>query len=172
MSRINVFIGAVGLAIGAVIARVMRNPRLTIPRPTPTCDDPGAAGCGSNPRQCGMSQGIVFGPGGALAVFEECGAQPATWVTIEEDGERGLDAGSRAQLMFASSPEVEVRVKHHGSPGRIEAFDPGGAVTAVAVMAPTPNVVQTFTLRGPAISRIDVIPGSPTDRTVVLGWCH
>ncbi len=171
MSLFRIVIAAVGLAIGAVIGQVLRNFGITIVRPTPVCDDPGGPGCGSNPRQCGTSLAIVFGPGG-LAVFKECGTDPATWVTVQDDGDMGLDAAARAQLMFAPTNEVQVSVKHHGSPGRIEAFNPSGAVVDVAMMGPAANVVQTFTLHGAAISRIDVIPGSPTDRTVVLGWCH
>jgi hypothetical protein len=172
MSLFNVAVAAVALAVGAFIGQVLRNLGFTIVRPTPVCDDPGQPGCGSNPRQCGTSQVIVFGPGGTLAVFDECGDRPATWVTTQENGTRGVDAGARAQFLFAPSREVQVRVKHFGQPGRIEAFEISGAIAAIVMMGPAANVEQQFTLRGAAINRVDVTPGSPTDRTVVLGWCH
>ncbi len=172
MSRVSLLIGAVALAVGAYIGQVLRNLGFTFARPTPICDDPGQTGCGTNPRQCGTSQVIVFGPGGGLAVFEECGTGPATLVTTREGGARGLDASARAQMMFAPSREVEVRVEHHGSPGRIEAFEISGTVAAMVLMGPVANVEQRFTLRGTAISRVEVTPGSSADRTLIVGWCH
>jgi hypothetical protein len=174
MALVNLVIGAVALVVGAYIGQVLKNLGFTIARPTPACDDPGPPGCGSNPRQCGTSQVIVFGPGGTLAVYEECGEAPATVVRAEEAA-RGLDVAARAQIMFAPSPEVEVTVMHLGTPGRIEAFEPSGSIANVVMMSPAPNVEQVHTLRGLAISRIEVVagsPGSPTDRTLVLGWCH
>lgn len=172
MSFVDLVIGAIALAVGIVLGQVLRSMGFTIYRPTPTCDDPGAMGCGSNPRQCGTSQVIVFGPGGNLAEYPDCGPGPHTLAVAQEGGLRGLEANARTQIMFAPSPEVEVTVMHFGSPGQIEAFEMSGALATVVMMGPTPNAQQRFTLHGTGISRIDVTPGSPTDHTLVLGWCH
>jgi hypothetical protein len=175
MSLVNLVIGAVAFAVGAYIGQVLKNLGITIARPTPVCDDPGLRGCGSNPRQCGTSQVVVFGPGGTLSIYQECGEAPATLVVDGEGPARGLDVPGRARIMFAPSAEVEVTVMHLGTPGRIEAFETSGSLANVVTMSPTPNVEQRHVLRGTAISRVDIVAGSPgssTDRTLVLGWCH
>jgi hypothetical protein len=74
--------------------------------------------------------------------------------------------------MFAPSSLVEVTVIHFGSPARVAAFEMSAASAMVAMTGPTAGIDQRVTLRGLAISRVDVTPGSPTDRTLVLGWCH
>ena len=173
MAVVNLVVGALGLIVGAFIGQLLRVRGLFF-RPTPICDDPGQVGCGSNPRQCGASEVIVFGPGGSLAEYPDCGQGPATVVVVEKDG-RGLESGARAQFRFAPSFEVEVRVIHFGNPGRIEAFDTNGRLVQVVVMGPAANVEQRFTLRATPISRIsrmDVTPASPTERVLIIGWCH
>jgi hypothetical protein len=172
VSLLNLVIGAVGLVVGVFVGQVLRNLGFTIVRPNPICEDPGQPGCGNNPRQCGTSQAIVFGPGGNLAEYPDCGQGPHTVAIAQEGGVKGLEANARAQIMFAPSPEVEVTVMHFGNPGRIQAFEMSGTVAAMIMMGPAPNVEQRFTLRGAGIGRIDVTPGSPTDHTLVMGWCH
>jgi len=172
VTPLNLVIGAVGLVVGAVVGQVLRNLGFTIVRPALTCDDPRQPGCGSNPRLCGASHAVVFGPDGSPAEYPDCGQGPHTVVVAQESGLPGLEANARAQIMFGPSSEVKVTVMHFGSAGRIEAFDMSGGIADVVMMAPTPNVEQRFTLHGTSIVRIDVIPGSPTDHTLVLGWCH
>ena len=171
MSKFTVVIGAVGLAVGAYLGQVLRNLGFTIVRPSPVCDDPGRPGCGSNPRQCGTSQGIVFDPTGALATYEECGEGPAT-VVVLEGGRPALEANARARLMFAPTPRVEVTIIHFGSPARVEAFGVSGAPGMVAVTGPAQGVAHVVALSGAAIARIDVTPTTPGDRVLVVGWCH
>ena len=173
MPVVNLVVGAVGLVVGAYIGQLLRI-RGFFFRPTPICDDPGQVGCGSNPRQCGTSEVIVFGPGGGLAEYPDCGQGPATVVVAEKDG-RGLESGAGAQFRFAPSFEVEVTVIHFGNPGRIEAFDTTGRSVQMVVMGPDANVEQRFTLRATPISpisRMDVSPALPTERVLILGWCH
>jgi hypothetical protein len=171
MPLVNLVIGAVVLAVGVLIGQLLRIFGITWFRPTPICDDPGPPGCGSNPRPCGTSQAIVFGPGGDLAEYPDCGERPAT-VVVAHEGSRGLESSMRAQLMFSPSPEVEVTVMHFGNPGRVEAFDTTGSLVDMVVMGPTANVEQRFILRAAAITRVDVTAGSPTDPVLIIGWCH
>ena len=172
MMLVRLVVGAVAVALGVVLGSVLRRFGFTVFRPTPICEDGGAVGCGSNPRQCGTTRAIVFGPAGNLAEFPECGPGPATVMVASEGGPIGLDASAHAELTFAPASEVEVRVMHHGHPGRIEAFEMSGMVAATVMMGAAANVEQRFTLRGAAIGRIVVTPGTPTDHTLVLGWCH
>jgi hypothetical protein len=172
MTIVRLVIGALAVALGVVLGPVLRRLGFTIFRPTPICEDGGAVGCGSNPRQCGTSRAIVFDPAGNLAEFPECGPGPSTVMVASEGGLKGLDASARAELMFAPVSEVEVMVMHFGHPGQIEAFEMSGIVAATVMMGPAANVEQRFTLRGTGIGRIVVTPGTPTDHTLVLGWCH
>ena len=171
MSRFNVVIGAVGLVVGAYIGQVLRNLGITIARPIPVCDEPGQPGCGGNPRQCGTSQVIVLDPTGALATYEDCGEGPAT-VVVLEGGRPALEANARARLMFAPTPRVEVTIIHFGSPARVEAFEVSGTPGMVVLTGPAPGIEHLVTLRGAAITRVDVTPTTPGDRVLVLGWCH
>jgi hypothetical protein len=84
----------------------------------------------------------------------------------------GLDAAARAELRFAPTPIVTIRVVLFGNPGRIEAFEANGPLADVRMMAPTKGVEQSFELHGNTIDRLVVTPASPNDQTLVLGWCH
>ena len=171
MSRFSLAIGAVSLAVGAYIGQLLRNLGFSIVRPSPVCDDPGRPGCGSNPRQCGTTQGLVLDPTGALATYEECGEGPAT-VVVLEGGRPALEANARARLMFAPTQRVDATIIHFGSPARVQAFEMSGAPGMMAVTGPAPGVDHVVTLRGAAITRIDVTPTTPGDRVLVVGWCH
>ena len=179
MKIVDRLIGLVTLGAGIVLGQVLQRMGFTIYRLKPICFDPattatgpGATGCGPNPLQCFDTQASVMGPTGQFAEYPECGEGPRTKMVATEAGLKGLDAYARAQTTFAPSSQVEVSVMHFGSPGRIEAVDVFGTVAAMVTMGPMKKVEQHFTLRGANINRILVIPGSPTDHTLVLGWCH
>jgi hypothetical protein len=168
-------IGSVFRAIGRVTARIVELIRITVaPRGgAPTdCDDAGRVpGCGANPRVCGSSQAVVYGPTGPLAEYPTpCGTGPHTLVRGQA-GFVGLDAAARAELRFAPASVVTIQVVHFSNPGRIEAFQ-GGSLVDAKSMASTAGVAQQFTLNGNGIDRIVVTPASPNDVTLVIGWCH
>lgn len=168
----RVVIGLVGVLIGAGTL-ILRAVGITVgqrPRVPTDCNDPGTGTCGSNPRICGSSQAIVFGPTGTLAEYPTCGTGPHTEVRTQATI-RGLDASARTELRFAPAPQVTVQLVHFSKPGRVEAMQ-GAMVADMRPMAPTPGVVQQFTLNGISIDRIVVTPASPSDLTLVIGWCH
>jgi len=164
--------GVVGVLISAGTS-ILRAVGITVGprRRVPTdCNDPGTGTCGSNPRICGSSQAIVFGPNGVLAEYPTCGPGPHTEVRTQA-AIRGLDASARTELRFAPAPQVTVQVVHFSNPGRVEAMQ-GAMVADMRPMAPTPGVVQQLTLSGTSIDRIVVTPASANDLTLVIGWCH
>jgi hypothetical protein len=130
-------------------------------------------GCKPNPWPCGSAiEARVFDAAGGLATYEEdCGAGPHIIVRADR-GFMGWDAAARAELRFPSAPTVTIRVVHFSNPGKIEAFEPNGALADAKQMAPSPAVEQDFTLNGRAINRVVVTPPSPTDETRVLQFCH
>lgn len=130
-------------------------------------------GCKPNPWPCGSAiEARVFDAAGGLASYEEdCGAGPHIVVRADR-GFMGFDAAARAELRFPPAPAVTIRVVHFSNPGRVEAFEPNGAVADMKQMAPTPAVEQSFTLNGRAIDRVVVTPASPGDETRVLELCH
>jgi hypothetical protein len=151
-----------------VVARVITITLAPPAKPT-NCDDPGTAVCGSNPRQCGTSVATVDGSAGGLADYPACGSGPHTLVRTQ-GGFTGLDSAARAQLSFAPSSVVTVQLVHFSQPARVEAL--GGGSAQVRFMKPTPQVVQELIFTGTGIDRIIVTPASPSDVTLILGWCH
>jgi hypothetical protein len=167
----NIWAGLVRL-----VASVFRVFGVTIGRPTyvPTHCGPSepTPGCHPNPWPCGADIIVrVFDATGGLAAYEECGEQPHTVVRVDR-GFIGIDAAARAELRFPAAPAVTLRVVHFSNPGKVEAFEQGGALADARTMAPTPAVEQQFTLNGSAIDRIVVTPPSPADETRVIELCH
>jgi len=164
-------------AIVRFIARVVDVVRITVaPRrgATPNdCNDAGPTpGCGANPRICGTSEAGIEGPAGAPAQYPQCGVGPHTLVRAQA-GHTGLDAAARAELRFApsSASAVTIDIVHFSNPGRVEAYA-GAALLGMHPMAPTAGVLQRITLNGNGIDRIVVVPASPNDITLIVGWCH
>jgi hypothetical protein len=157
-----------------VFVRVLRAIGFTIELPSnlPTdCDDAGQqGGCGPNPRTCGSSQGLAFSPQGPLAEYATCGTGPHTLVRATA-GHIGLDAAARAELRFAPTSVVTVRVVRFAGPARIEAFN-GAGLAGMQMMTASAGVEQQFTFRSSGIDRIVVTPAAPNDGTLVIGWCH
>jgi hypothetical protein len=167
---------AVWTGLVELVARVLRVFGVTIGRPAhvPTHCGPSqpTPGCHPNPWPCGSDiLASVFDATGALASYEECADGPHTIVRADR-GFVGIDAAARAELRFPAAPTVTVRVVHFSQPGRIEAFEPSGALADSKTMAPTPAVEQQFTLNGFAIDRVVVTPPSPADETRVIELCH
>jgi hypothetical protein len=168
---------AVWTGLVELVASVLRVFGITIGRPryVPTkCgpSPPPPPGCHPNPWPCGSDiVATVFDATGALAGYEDCGEGPHTIVRADR-GFIGTDAAARAELRFPAAPAVTVRVVHFSNPGKIEAFEHGGALADMKMMAPTPAVEQDFTLNGTAIDRVVVTPASPADETLVIELCH
>ncbi|MGH2490931.1 MAG: hypothetical protein ACRDF9_05425 [Candidatus Limnocylindria bacterium] len=162
--------------IARFVARVLDVVRITIaPRgATPKdCNDAGPTpGCGANPRICGTSEARAESPPGTLAQYPQCGGGPHTLVRSQA-GFVGLDAAARSELRFAPSSAsfITIEVVHFSSPGRVEAYA-GSALLGMQPMTPTPGVPQQITLNGNGIDRIVVVPASPNDVTLIVGWCH
>jgi hypothetical protein len=113
----------------------------------------------------------VFDDTGALATYEECDDGPQIVVRADR-GFGGIDVAARAELRFPPARTVLLRVVHFANPGRIEAFEQGGTLAVMQMMAPTPAVEQQFTLNGSAIDRVVVTPPSSADETRVIQLCH
>lgn len=169
-------VGGVINAVLGLVAYVLRPFGITIAarRGEPTdCDDAGQTpGCGSNPRICGTSQAIVYGPTGQLAEYTQCepGSGPRTFVR-GQTGHVGLDAAARAELRFSPTPAVTVDVVHFSNPGRVEVFQ-GPTLIDMRMMAAGAGTLEHFQFNGTGINRIVVTPASPNDITLVIGWCH
>lgn len=169
------FVKAVWASIVRLVVGALRLVGITIGAYNPTHCGPTNTppGCKPNPWPCGSDiEARVFDATGGLASYDEdCGAGPHIVVRADR-GFIGFDAAARAELRFPSAPVVSIRVVHFSMPGRIEAFEPNGAVADMKQMAPTPAVEQDFTLNGRAIDRVVVTPASPSDETRVLQLCH
>jgi hypothetical protein len=175
-SSIVNLVKAVWTRLVEFVASILRVFGVTIGRPThvPTQCGPSqpTPGCHPNPWPCGSDILVrALDATGALASYKECRDGPNT-IVRDDRGFMGIDAAARLELRFPAAPTVTVRVVHFSNPGRIEAFEQGGALADTKTMAPTPAVEQHFTLNGFAIDRVVVTPASPTDETRVMELCH